>query len=214
MKSLQDYIADATTALFEDIGVFFAFNQQQLLEGIEQYKHKLGEGEKFVRMSMGMILPKTKVDEFCNRYENIVKEGIALDIAENGAYQIIRRELDNHEYNYCRDLEPTVNALSGYGFPIEQIKAATHGISYYKRHFGRRLDVPNFKAYLRNLHIEFIKVWQDERGVWAECNYHDVNPIDFTYTEKTGDGNTALVLIAFVDEFNNRITGGFFQEAL
>lgn len=122
MKYLSDYVQDAQTAIFEKYGVFFAFNNQQFAE-------KKQEGVKYVSVGMGMIVPKDNVDTVFKALKKVTKEGIALDIQENGYEAIIKRELSNHECYYTGCVDDAVKSLKRYGISREQIIAVFNGRS-------------------------------------------------------------------------------------
>lgn len=132
MKSLNDYIDDKTTNLFNELGIFFAFSKEQILEGLDRQDPQRERG-KYTALPGGMFCPSANVSAFIERYDSIIDEGIKADIAENGAYNIICRELDNHEYGYHGDISTTVDALKGYGFTAEQVAAAARGLNWYKK---------------------------------------------------------------------------------
>ena len=98
------------TKLFEEMGVFFAFSNKQF---DEQKK----EGINYVNMGAGTICPKENVRLFIERHAEIVKNGIAKDIKENGFRNIIERELANYECYWTGDIESAVDALEDYDFP-------------------------------------------------------------------------------------------------
>lgn len=120
MKRLSDYIKDAQTAILEEYGVFFAFSD-------EQFAEKKKEGIKYISAGMGMIIPKDNVDAVINALDKVTKEGIALDIQENGYEAIIKRELSNYECYYTGDIDDAVNPLKQYGIKHEQIMAVFKG---------------------------------------------------------------------------------------
>ena len=114
MKYLQNYIEEAQTEAFKKAGAFFAFSNQQF---DEQKK----EGVEYVSMGAGMICDKEKAKQLIEDLENIHKEGIVQDIAENGIEAIIKRELANHEAEYTGDISDTYDALKAYEITWEQI---------------------------------------------------------------------------------------------
>ena len=116
MKYLDDYTQEATTALLNDNGAFFAFSNQQLDE-------RKKEGVAYVSMGAGLICPKENINRVAQGFKDIIKGGIALDLSENGKEAIIERELANHEAYYTGDISTTVDYLNGYGFTREDILA-------------------------------------------------------------------------------------------
>ena len=120
MKYLSDYVTDKQTELFEEYGVFFAFSDEQL-----ERQGKLDT--EYVTFGGGMVMPKNEnknvYKEFLAKLKNITKEGIAQDIKENGKKKIIWRELSNHEASYTGSAKQTIDALEGYDFTDDEIRA-------------------------------------------------------------------------------------------
>lgn len=114
MKTLQDYMEERQTALFEKTGSFFCFSKSQ-------FDEKKKEGVNYVNMDAGLVCPKETAKELNDGLELIYRESIAQDIAENGMEAIITRELYNHEAFYTHNLESTFDALEDYGFDNEDI---------------------------------------------------------------------------------------------
>jgi hypothetical protein len=111
MKYLSDYIKEKQTECFEKNNVFFAFSEKQFNEGKK-------EGIKYASFSGGLIIDRTKVKSFLSEHAEIVKNGIAQDIEENGKEGVIIRELANHEASYTGNTESTEEMLTDY--PITQ----------------------------------------------------------------------------------------------
>ncbi|MGD8232076.1 DUF7659 family protein [Vibrio sp. TRT 1302] len=114
MKYLSDYIQQPQTALFDELGAFFAFSNKQF----DEAKKK---GVEYVSLGMGMIVPKNNAKKLVERLEEIQKEGIKQDIAENGKEAIIRRELSNHECFYTNDITDCVEKLEEYGYSYDDV---------------------------------------------------------------------------------------------
>ena len=115
MKYLQDYREAEQTALFERLGTFFAFSGQQ-------FEEQKKEGVSYWNLGSGCITPKGTEDELMDELDRINKEAVAQDIADHGIAAIIRRELDNHEAYYTRDIESTADELEQYGITKDQIR--------------------------------------------------------------------------------------------
>lgn len=115
MKYLNDYIEDKQSECFKKYGAFFAFSKKQL---DEQKK----EGIKYISLGSGLIAPESNAKDVIDDLSMIFEEGIKQDIEENGKSKIIQRELGNHEAQITGELDPTFEALDGYGFTIEDIK--------------------------------------------------------------------------------------------
>ncbi len=114
MKYLSDYINDKQTQAFNELGAFFAFSNKQFDEAKK-------EGVKYSSMGAGLICPVGNEKQLYERLDEIHREGIALDIEENGKKAIIRRELFNHECFYTNDISDCVEKLDRYGFSYDEI---------------------------------------------------------------------------------------------
>lgn len=115
MKYLQDYMNERQTKAIDKAGAFFAFSTAQ-------FNEQKKEGVKYVNLNMGMICPKENAESLLEELNTIYTESIEQDIKENGLNAIIRRELNNHEAYYTRDLESTAQALADYPVTIEDIR--------------------------------------------------------------------------------------------
>lgn len=121
MKYLSDYTNEAQSKLFEELGVFFAFTDEQFDEGAEKYAHLKPEGTKWASLGAGMYMPKVNVDEFIKRHDSLVKEAIKLDLSENGREGVLQREMGNYEVGYSGMDENFHDAIRDYGFSEEEI---------------------------------------------------------------------------------------------
>ena len=126
MKYLQDYMDSGQSALFKEKKVFFAFNNDQLNEGIK--KHDL-KGVKLVSMGQGMYCPKGSANAVITALDGIYKLAIEKDVKENGINKIILRELLNHEAYVVGEIDDTEEKLSDYPITKEQIVEV-----YYKNY--------------------------------------------------------------------------------
>ncbi len=120
MNTLNDYVDTARTELFNSTGAFFAFSQDQLEENRQ-------EGVVYCSLGAGLIAPKSNAKALIDGLEEIHRQGIEQDLADNGKQAIINRELANHECYYTDDVTDCVEALSGYGITIEEIHKVFHG---------------------------------------------------------------------------------------
>lgn len=113
LKYLSEIIQEEQTALFDRLGVFFAF-------GNKQFDEQKKEGVEYVSMGAGMICPKKNVQSFIDGHSELVKNGRKKDIELHGIDRVIAREISNHESFYTMDKEPAKEALIGYGITDEQ----------------------------------------------------------------------------------------------
>jgi len=115
MKYLQDYQEEAQTALFNNTGAFFAFSTIQ-------FNEQKKDSTKYINMGAGLICPENNVKELIERLNSIYKSAIKKDLKENGAEEIIKRELYNHECFYTGDITDCVNKLKDYGITVKEIQ--------------------------------------------------------------------------------------------
>jgi hypothetical protein len=84
------------TKLFEDVQLFFAFNDQQFLEG----KPELKEGDKFLSIGGGGYLPKSNFKKLTEGLETI-KKWYQNEIKKNKMIdKLIKYEICNYECFY------------------------------------------------------------------------------------------------------------------
>lgn len=108
-----------------DFPMFFAFNQQQFVEGMAKLGLKPEDTDKIYKLGhTGGFYRKTDamdLIELFNRHAQEEKDAIAADTTGDGyIFQMFNYELANHEYGYTRDPEPTLDAV---GLTMEEIEA-------------------------------------------------------------------------------------------
>ena len=113
MKHLSAYLREGQTEIIEENGVFFAFNREQLREGVK-------EGIKYVRMPHGMFCPKENAEKVLQQLDENYKQAIQKDLEENGIEKIIKRDLNNYECYYSGDWMQVYNP--DYGMTSEQVE--------------------------------------------------------------------------------------------
>ena len=116
MKYFTHYTEEAQTKLFNRLGAFFAFSN-------EQFEEQFKAGTKYVRLGGGMFCPKQHVNELISELDNIQEAAIKQDIQENGKEGIIRRELSNYECVITMDVGDAVDAVAKYGYTEEDVLA-------------------------------------------------------------------------------------------
>lgn len=115
MKYLSNYVEEAQTALFDRLGVFFAFSNKQFDEAKK-------EGVKYTQLGAGLICPVGKAKELMDELDKIHAAGMKQDLEENTREGVIRRELENHECYYTGDIESCVDRIKDYGITAEEIQ--------------------------------------------------------------------------------------------
>ncbi len=116
MKSLTNYTEKAQTELFNSTGAFFAFSEEQLNKNRK-------EGVVYCSLGAGLIAPKNNAKALIGGLEEIQRQGIEQDLAENGKRAIIERELANYECYYTGDPTDCIEALSDYDISADEIRA-------------------------------------------------------------------------------------------
>ena len=116
MNFLQDYRDNKQTDLFNRTGSFFALSNKQFDEGKK-------EGAVYVNMGAGLLCEKDHVKELINGLDQINKEAVKQDLADNGYYNIIERELWNYESYYTGDISDAVDELKQYGISRKEVLA-------------------------------------------------------------------------------------------
>lgn len=120
MSNLSKYTTQPMSDLYEKLGIFFAFSN-------EQYKQGAVEGVKYATSS-GMFVPKSNVDQYIEESENIRKNGLEQLKRDHTDEQIIIYELRNHESFYTGELDDALDVLSEYGYSYDDVNAV------YKQH--------------------------------------------------------------------------------
>lgn len=115
----------------------WAFSQKQFDEGMIQLGLKPSDTDKIYSIGFGGYIRKTDsaaLHEMLDRHTAEMQA--AIDSDETGEEFILDMfvyELDNHEYGYTHDLEPTLDAL---GLTVEEINSnprLLHGLGLARR---------------------------------------------------------------------------------
>jgi hypothetical protein len=116
MKNYTDIKRAHQKELNEFPGLFFAFNKEQLKEGME----KVGASpeNKIVNIGMGGYLLKGRFEEFTATLERHKSERREIKKNRKLLLESLTYELKNHEYCITFDPEPALEAL---GLNIEDI---------------------------------------------------------------------------------------------
>jgi hypothetical protein len=107
MKYLSDYSEAAQSELFKKTGSFFAFSKSQFDEASKP-------DVKYTSVGYGLICPSENVDELLKSLDEINAIAVKLDVEENGAEAIIRREYFNHETQISSDRTAAIDALDSH----------------------------------------------------------------------------------------------------
>ena len=110
------------TKLFKKLGVFYAFNEEQLKKGIEENKHLL-EGGKFIRCSHGMLMPKVNYETFNIEFDAMMEANKKDDLKVKGKKGLIWDSFANYESQIGGDYSQTINEMAEYGITAEEVQA-------------------------------------------------------------------------------------------
>lgn len=120
---------------------FFAFNQQQLDEGMRRLGLRPKTDVKLIcRGIAGMFYRKSDspiLKEMLDRHTKEDLEAIKADTTGEGyILDMFTEELSNHEYGYTRDLSETLDAV---GLTMDQVRASEpllHGLQKALEHYN------------------------------------------------------------------------------
>jgi len=134
MSSKYLALKTAQRAEFEAFPIQFAFNAEQFKEALSKLGATLEDTDKVCRLPGGGFIRKTDSAAFFAMIEKHHAEHwaeIAADTDGTGyIYEMFAYELANHEYNYTRDPEPTLDAL---GLTIAEVEANPVMSTAFKR---------------------------------------------------------------------------------
>ena len=110
-QQIKQKRSDDTNKLFTDLGVFWAFSNEQFDKGYKKAKATMAEGEKLVSIGAGGYIPKNNIDALTGGMKAIKKE-FKNAIKENKAREThILYELNNHECFYTGRIQDAIDAL-------------------------------------------------------------------------------------------------------
>lgn len=91
---------------------FFAFNEKQVIEGME--KIGVANRNELTSLPMGMIMPKSEVESFLKNMETAELDyKKAIKQAKEEKEKAILYELHNHECFYTGSFEEVINIFKG-----------------------------------------------------------------------------------------------------
>lgn len=125
MKKLSDYTNTKISALFEEMGAFFAYSELQ-------YEEEKKEGIEYVALGGGLIVPKENAEKLMKGLDDIQEAGIKQDLEENGKEAIIKRELESKEVFEDGSIDEAVSSLKRYGISKEEVQTAFETLSEKK----------------------------------------------------------------------------------
>lgn len=110
VQNLKKKLEHQMSELFKKHNVFFAFSDKQYEEGAAL--NPLEEGDKYVLLGSGMVMPESKVKQFNNDFEAITKaHSQAMNATPEIRREFIAYELANHEAYYTHEIEDALEAI-------------------------------------------------------------------------------------------------------
>ena len=92
-------------------GIFFAFSNEQLKEGLKKVGLKENETDKICSIGAGGYLLKTVAKDFHKMFENAQKEIVNAMLEKDFLISAFAYELSNHEFLYTREYEQTLDCF-------------------------------------------------------------------------------------------------------
>lgn len=124
-EQMRKYAEDKAHQIMKDNRLIFAFNKQQLEEGMQEISFNK-ETEKLSSLGAGAYIPSDNVKKYLDEMDTLYLEQKALVLtSEKIRDEFITYELANHEAYYCADSYH--NAVQhildyDYGVTMEEIK--------------------------------------------------------------------------------------------
>lgn len=118
MKTYQEMKQSHSLDIDNFQGIFFAFNKEQFIEGMQKIGLTINDKNKIYSIGCGGYILKSKFDEFSAMLERHQKEVNELKQDEDLLLSALVYELQNHEYCISYDCQPALEAL---GFTKEDI---------------------------------------------------------------------------------------------
>ena len=118
MESYQELKARQAKELNDFEGIFFAFNNDQLKEGMEKIGLTTEDTKQIYSLGAGGYIRKDRSEEFHSMFERHNKEKEDRRKEEKFLFESLVYELRNHEF--CITLDPN-NALNALGYNKEDI---------------------------------------------------------------------------------------------
>ena len=114
IKSLNSYVDEAQSKVFEENGAFFAFTD-------EKYNKNKVEGVKYVSIGSGLICPIDNAKKVIAGVNATHAEGIKLRLKDYSISRIIQYELANYESQISMDYSDAFDVLKDYGVTQEMM---------------------------------------------------------------------------------------------
>ena len=114
------------TKIFDEAGVFFAFNNEQMEKGLKKINAKIGD---LTRIANGGYMPKKNVKAYISK-SNAFYKWLKKEVKKLNPNEVICYELNNYECYYTGDTTSAYEALKSYGFTRDDVNKVYHNKNY------------------------------------------------------------------------------------
>jgi len=114
MKTLNDYMDNKTSEIYDKYGAYFAFSS-------EQFNAKKAEGTTYTDVGFGLLCPTQNSEKIVPALIAVQTDAIKQRLTDYGIEKIIRYELSNYECYYTGSTEQAKEVLYQYGATDSQI---------------------------------------------------------------------------------------------
>ena len=116
-RQIQDLHQARQSKMFKDLGVFFAFGQEQFDKALKKYNLKENELTTFAG---GGLLPKVNAKKLISELNRLMDLHV-LEVKTLKASDVIEYELGNHECYYTGDIDSAYQILKAFDFTRSQV---------------------------------------------------------------------------------------------
>lgn len=109
------------TELMNTCGVFWAFSDEQFVEG--KKKNPVDKGEKYTSIGAGGFMPSKNYQKFVDGMKEIANW---TKQAKKDATEVILYELNNYECFYTGDITDAMPRLKDLGYTVDEVKKVYH----------------------------------------------------------------------------------------
>ena len=117
-SGVQQQVQDKLSTIFGDLGVFFAFNDEQMTEGLKKTKTK----KKDIRSIHGGGFVSIKNAEQYMKQTSDLMKWQEKEVKKLDSDKVIEYELANHECYYTGDISTAHDILKAYDFSLQQVQ--------------------------------------------------------------------------------------------
>ena len=135
-KELKEKRSKKYEELLSNLGVFYAFSEEQFKEGVT--KNPLLPGEKYASLGMGGYVRNGNTKKLFEGIKNINKwflsENKKLKEDKQAKEKVILNELIDHEAFYTNDIGDAFEVLKLHGYTKKEL------VEVYKKHYKNYCD--------------------------------------------------------------------------